>query len=167
MSFSGAVGEGGHHVASALSHCPAVLLGRALEPALGSVRVEREHLFQVLEHVVKESPSEALAMDLSPVPVHGLLVGLEVAVKVSLLVGLMLGVKVVLVVLVVVVAEVFENVIKVKRLEVLSEVIVASVTTPSSSSVTVPWRWAMAKLVILLSPLVIRQRLIGWKKTYF
>lgn len=160
MSFSGAVGEGGHHVASALSHCPAVLLRRALEPALGSVRVEREHLFQVLEHVVKESPTEALAMDLSPVPVHGLLVGLEVAVKVPLLVGLMLGVKVVLVVLLVVVvvlAEVFENVIKVKGLEVLSEVIVASVaTTTSSSPVTVPWRWAMAKLVILLSPLVIR-----------
>lgn len=156
MSFSGAVGEGGHHVASALSHCPAVLLCRALEPALGSVRVEREHLFQVLEHVVKESTTEALPMDLSPVPVHGLLVGLEVAVKVSLLVSLILGVKVVLVV-VLVVAEVFENVIKVKGLEVLSEVIVASVTTTSSSSssVTVPWRWAMAKLVILLSPLVI------------
>lgn len=157
MSFSGAVGEGGHHVASALSHCPAVLLRRALEPALGSVRVEREHLFQVLEHVIEESPTEALPMDLSPVPVHGLLVGLEVAVKVSLLVGLILGVKVVLVVLVVV-AEVFENVIKVKGLEVLSEVIVASVTTTttsSSSSVGVPWRWAMAKLVILLSPLVI------------
>lgn len=161
MSFSGAVGEGGHHVASALSHCPAVLLRRALEPALGSVRVEREHLFQVLEHVVKESPTEALTMDLSPVPVHGLLVGLEVAVKVPLLVGLILGVKVVLVVLLVVVvvlAKVFENVIKVKGLEVLSEVIVASVatTTSSSSPVTVPWRWAMAKLVILLSPLVIR-----------
>lgn len=152
MSFSGAVGEGGHHVASALSHCPAVLLRRALEPALRSVRVEREHLFQVLEHVVKESTTEALPMDLSPVPVHGLLVGLEVAVKVSLVVGLILGVKVVLVVLV---AEVFENVIKVKGLEVLSEVIVGSVST-TSSSVTVPWRWAVAKLVVLLSPLVIR-----------
>lgn len=155
MSFSGAVGEGGHHVASTLSHCPAVLLRRALEPALGSVRVEREHLFQVLEHVIKESPTEALPMDLSPVPVHGFLVGLEVAIKVSLLVGLILGVKVLVVVVVVV--EVFEHVIKVKGLEVLSKVIVASVTTTCSSSlVTVPWRWAMAKLVILLSPLVIR-----------
>lgn len=152
--FSGAVGEGGHHVASALSHCPAVLLRRALEPALGSVRVEREHLFQVLEHVVEESTAEALPVELSPVPVHGLLVGLEVTVKVSLLVSLILGVKAVLVVLLV--AKVFENVIKVKGLEVLSEVIVAAASAISSSSVAIPWRWAMAKLVILLSPLVVR-----------
>lgn len=152
MVFSGAVGEGGNHVASALSHCPAVLLRRALEPALGSVRVEREHLFQVLKHVVKESTAEALPVELSPVPVHGLLVGLEVTVKVSLLVSLILGVKAVLVVLLV--AKVFENVIKVKGLKVLSEVIVAA-TSAASSSVAISWRWAMAKLVILLSPLVV------------
>lgn len=127
MLFSGAVGEGGNHVASALSHCPAVLLRRALESALGSVRVEREHLFQVLKHVVKESGAKAPLMELPPVPVHGLLVGLEVAVKVSLLVGLMLGVKVMLVALLVAeMVEFFEDVIKVEGLEVLFEVIVAA-----------------------------------------
>lgn len=113
------------------------------------MRVERKHLFQVLKHVVKKSATKATLMELPPVSVHGLLVGLEVAVKVSLLVGLILGVKVVLVPLLVV--KVFEDVIKVKRLRVVSEVIVVIAT----SSVALSWRWPMAKLVILPSPLVI------------
>lgn len=87
--------------------------------------VEGEHLFQVLKHVIKAT--EAPLMELPPVSIHGLLVGLKVAVKVSLLVSLFLGVKVVLVLLLVAkMVELFENVIKVKGLEVLSEVIVAA-----------------------------------------
>lgn len=92
-------------------------------------------------------------MELPPVPIHGLLVGLEVAVKVPLLVGLILGVKVVVVALLVTeMVEVFENVIKVKGLEVFFEVIVVI----AASLVALSWRLAMAKLVILPSPLVIR-----------
>lgn len=86
--------------------------------------VEGEHLFQVLKHVIKAT--EVPLMELPPVSIHGLLVGLKVAVKVSLLVSLFLGVKVVLVVLLVAeMVELFENVIKVKGLKVISEVIVA------------------------------------------
>lgn len=115
--------------------------------------VEREHLFQVLKHVIKKSATEAPLMELPPVSIHGLLVGLEVAVKVSLLVGLILGVKVVLVALLVAeMVKVFENVIKVKGLEVLFEVIVIV----AASSLALSWRWAMANLVILPSPLVVR-----------
>lgn len=115
--------------------------------------VEREHLFQVLKHVIKKSATEVFLMELPPVSIHGLLVGLEVAVKVSLLVALILGVKVMLVALLVAeMVEVFESVIKVKGVKVLSEVIVVV----AASSVALSWQWAMAKLVILPSPLVIR-----------
>lgn len=156
MFISGAVSEGGHHVPSALSHCPALLLYRALESALrsGTVRAEGEHLLQVLKHVIEESISEGPLLKLPPVSVHSFLMGVEVAVKVSLLASLILGVEVVLVSLLVVkIVKVFENVIKVevKGLVVLSEVIFAS----SSSSVALPWQRAMAILVILASPLVI------------
>lgn len=123
--LSGAVGEGGHHVPPSLSHCPAVLLPGAVKPALspGTVRVKGEHLLQVLEHVVEEPSAEAALLELTPVAVRGLPVGLEVALKVSLLVGLVVGVKVVLVSLTKVV---FENVVKVERLVVLVEVVVVS-----------------------------------------
>lgn len=138
---SGAVGEGGHHVAPALGHCPAVLLGRTLEPVLspGAVRVEREHLLQVLEHVVKESVAETPLLKLPPVSVHGLLVGLEVAVKVSLLVALILGVEVVLVPLLVLakVVKVFEDVVEVEGLVVMSEVVRAP-SFASTSSMALP-----------------------------
>lgn len=158
MFISGAVSEGGHHVPSALSHCPAVLLYRALESTLrsGTVRAEGEHLLQVLKHVIKESISEGPLLKLPPVSVHSFLMGMEVAVKVSLLASLILGVEVVLVSLLVVkIVKVLENVIKVevKGLVVLSEVICAS--SSSSSSVALPWQRAMAILVILPSPLVI------------
>ncbi len=71
--------------------------------------------------------------------VHSLLMGLKVVVKVSLLVSLILGVgvKVVLVFLLMTkMVKVFEDVIKVKGLKVLFEVVVASLS--SSSSVALP-----------------------------
>lgn len=137
LLVSGAVSEGGHHVPSTLGHCPAVLLSRALESALspGTVRVEGEHLLQVVKHVIKESAAEGPLLKLPPVSVHSLLMGLESAVKVSLLVALILevGVKVALVPLVLAkMVELFEDVIEVevKGLVVLFKVIIA----PSSSS---------------------------------
>lgn len=139
VRVSGAVSEGGHHVPPALGHCPAVLppCSRALKPALSPrvVHVKGEHLLQVLKHVIKESSSEAPLLSLPPLPVHSLLVGLEVAVKMSLLVGLVLGVKVVLVwLLVAEEVKVFEDVVKVERLEVLVEVVVST----TCSSVALP-----------------------------
>lgn len=115
-----------------------MLLPRALESTVspGAVRVKGEHLLQVLKHVIKESSAEAPLLKLSLLSVHGLPVGLEVAVEVSLLVvlvALVLGVEVVLV-LVTKSVKIFENVIKVEGLVVLVEVVVAS-----SSSVAVPW----------------------------
>ncbi len=144
---SGAVSEGGHHVPPTLGHCPAVLLPRALESALspGAVRVEGEHLLQVLKHVIKESSAEAPLLELPPLPVHSLPVGLEVAVKVSLLVGLVLGVRVKVLVVSLLLTErvrVFEHVIKVEveGMVVLVEVVVASSSSSSSSSsVALPW----------------------------
>lgn len=143
---SGAVSEGGHHVAPALCHCPAVLLGRAPEPGLapGAVRVEGEHLLQVLKHVIEESSAVAAEAALLKVPlvsVHGLLVGLEVAVKVSLVAALVVGVEVVLVPLLLLLL-LPEEVVKVERLVVLSEVVMASSSssaTTTSSSVVLPW----------------------------
>lgn len=138
---SGAVGEGGHHVAPALCHCPAVLLGRSPEPGLasGAVCVEGEHLLQVLKHVVKESfatAAEAALLKVPLVSVHGLLVGLEVAVKVSLVAALVLGVEVVLVPLLLLpeVVGLFEEVVKVERLVVLSEVVMASSSFSATTS---------------------------------
>lgn len=132
-SASGAVGKGGHHVPTALSHRPAVLLGRALKRALspGSVRVKGEHLLQVLKHVVKEPLAEAPLLKASPVAVHGVPVGLEVAVEVSLLVGLALGVEVMLMLIERV--GLFEEVVEVEGLEVLPEVVLAP---PSSVAPT-------------------------------
>lgn len=159
---SGAVSEGGHHVAPALCHCPAVLLGRALEPRLapGAVCVEGEHLLQVLKHVVKESAvaaaaAEAALLKVPLVPVHGLLVGLEVAVKVSLVAALVVGVEVVLVPLLPEVVGIFEEVVKVERLIVLSEVVMSSSSSCSSSAVVLTWRRAVAKPVVLPPPLVV------------
>lgn len=100
------------------------------------MRVKGEHLLQVLKHVIKESPAEAPLLKLPLVSVHGLLMGLEVAVKVSLLVALILGVKVVVMLLLLAkMVKVFEDVIKVevKGLVVLLEVIV------TSSSLALPW----------------------------
>lgn len=118
-----------------------MLLGRTLEPVLspGALRVEREHLLQVLEHVVKESAAETPLLKVPPVSVHGLLVGLEVAVKVSLLVALILGVEVVLVPLLVLakVVKVFEDVVEVEGLVVLSEVVRAP-SSASTSSMALP-----------------------------
>lgn len=115
-----------------------MLLCRALESAVcpGAVRVEGEHFLQVLKHVIKHSTSsEGALLKLPPLPVHVLLLGLEVAVKVSLLVGLMMGVKVVLMSLMLTeVVKVFEKVIKVEGLEVLLKVIVSA-----SVSVALPW----------------------------
>lgn len=164
LLVSGAVGEGGHHVAPALGHRPAVLLpSRALELSVspGAVRLKGEHLLQVLKHVVEDSSAEAPLLELPLLSVHSLPVGLEVAVKVSLLVGLIVGVclgvgvgvEVVLVVLLTKSVIVFENVIKVEGLVVLVEVVVA--TSSCSSSVALTWRRAMAKLVVLSPPLVI------------
>lgn len=155
--ISGAVGEGGHHVAPTLGHCPAVLLHRALEPALGPgpVRIKGEHLLQVLKHVIKESPAEAPLLKLPPLPVHGLAVSLEVAVEVPLLVGLSLGVgvKVVLLVpLLTKMVEVFEDVVEVEGLVVLVEVVCAS---PSGPSVALPRRRPVSKLVIVPPPFVV------------
>lgn len=118
-----------------------MLLCRALESAVcpGAVRVEGEHFLQVLKHVIKHSTtsSKGALLKLPPLPVHVLLLGLEVAVKVSLLVGLMMGVKVVLMPLMLTeVVKVFEKVIKVEGLEVLFKVIVS---TASSASVALPW----------------------------
>lgn len=166
---SGAVGEGGHHVASALSHCPAVLLGRAPEPRLapGAVCVEGEHLLQVLKHVVKEAAAaEAALLKVPLVSVHGLLVGLEVAVKVSLVAALVVGVEVVLVPLLPKVVGVFEEVVKVERLIVLSEVVMSSSSaTAATSAVVLPWRRAVAKPVVVPPFLVVRQRLISWGRS--
>lgn len=124
---SGAVGEGGHHVPSALGHCPAVLLCGSLEAptAPGAVRVEGEHLLQVLKHVVEQSATEALLLELPPLPAGGLAVGLEVALKVPPLVGLMVGVVVVVLVLLLT-ERVSEEVVEVEGLEVLVEVVVGA-----------------------------------------
>lgn len=98
-----------------------MLLPRALEPALspGVVRVEGKHLLQVLKHVVKESATKAALLKLPPLSVHGLPVGLEVAVEVSLLLGVGVGVEVVLVPLMLLlvateVVVVFKEVVKVE-----------------------------------------------------
>lgn len=163
---SGAVGEGGHHVASALRHCPAVLLGRGAEPRLapGAVCVEGEHLLQVLKHVVKESAAaaaaaEAALLEVPLVSVHGLLVGLEVAVKVSLVAALVVGVEVVLVPLLLPeVVGLFEEVVEVERLIVLSEVVMLSpsaAAAATTSTVVRPWRRAVAKPVVLPPFLVV------------
>lgn len=156
LLVSGAVSEGGHHVPPTLGHCPAVLLSRALESAVspGTVCVEGEHLLQVLKHVIKDSSTEAALLKLSPLSVHSLPMGLEVAVKVPLLVGVTLGmgVKVVLVSLLLTKGlVVFEDVIEVEveGLVVLVEVVVAA------SSTALPWRRAVAKLVVLPPPLII------------
>lgn len=135
LSVSGAVSEGGHHVPSTLGHCPAVLLCRALESAVspGAVRAKGEHLLQVLKHIIKESSTKGPLLKLSSLPVHSLLVDLEVGVKVCLLVGLMLGVGVKVVLLSKKVI-VFEDVIKVEGLEVLVEVVVTT-----SSTMALPW----------------------------
>lgn len=53
-----------------------------------------EGLLHVVKHVIKQSIPEASLLKLSSVPVHGLLVGLEGAVKMSLLMGLVLRVSV-------------------------------------------------------------------------
>lgn len=174
---SGAVGEGGHHVASALRHCPAVLLGRAPEPGLapGAVCVEGEHLLQVLKHVVKESAvsaaiAEGALLEVPLVPVHGLLVGLEVAVKVPLVAPLLAGVEVVLVpLLLLLLAKVVgfsKEVVKVERLIVLPEVVMSASSCASSScsssAVVLLWRRAVAKPVVLPPPLVVRKRLVSW-----
>lgn len=142
LLVSGAVGEGGHHVAPSLGHCPAVLLPRALKSAVspGTVRIEGEHLLQVLEHVIEQSSPEGPLLKLSPLPVHGLPVSLEVAVRVSLLVGFTVGVEVVLVSLLLTKrVKVFEEVIKVEGLEVLVEVVVGTASSSCSSSMALPW----------------------------
>lgn len=95
------------------------------------MRVEGEHLLQVLKHVIKESSTEAPLLKLPLVSVHSLLMRLEVAVKVSLLVALILGVGVgvkVVMVLLLLAKVVIEDVIKVevKGLVVLFEVVIAS-----------------------------------------
>lgn len=120
-----------------------MLLSHALESALspGTVRGKGEHFLQVLKHVIKESSADTPLLELSPMSVHSLPVGLEVAVKVSLLVGLVLGVgvKVVLVSLLLTESlKVFEHVIKVEveRLVVLVKVVVAA---SSSSPMALPW----------------------------
>lgn len=114
-----------------------MLLRRALKSALGpgSVGVEGEHFLQVLEHVVEHSSAEAPLLEASPLPVHRLLVSLEVAVKVSLLVRLMMRVEVVLVLLTKRV-KVFEDVIEieVEGLVVLPEVVVVAAAASSTSS---------------------------------
>lgn len=138
---SGAVGEGGHHVPSTLSHRPAVLLRRALKPALspGGVRVEGEHLLQVFEHVVKHPVAEAPRLKAPAVAVHGLAVRLEVAVEVAFLVGLVLGVEVVLMLLLLIErVVVFEEVVEVEveGLEVLPEVVVVFALSSSCVALT-------------------------------
>lgn len=93
------------------------------------MRVEGEHLLQVLKHVIKESSTEAPLLKLPLVSVHSLLMRLEVAVKVSLLVALILGVGVKVVMVLLLLAKVvIEEVIKVevKGLVVLFEVVFAS-----------------------------------------
>lgn len=93
------------------------------------MRVEGEHLLQVLKHVIKESSTEAPLLKLPLVSVHSLLMRLEVAVKVSLLVALILGVGVKVVMVLLLLAKVIiEDVIKVevKGLVVLFEVVIAS-----------------------------------------
>lgn len=133
-----------------------MLLGRALKPALspGGVPVKGEHLLQVLEHVVEKSESGVL--EDAALLVHGLSVGLEVAVEVSLLVRLVVGVEVVLVSLLAERVEVFEDVVEVEGLVVLLEVVAAA---PFSSGAVRRGR-AVAELVVLSSPLVIRERLV-------
>lgn len=136
-----------------------MLLPRALESALssGTVRIKGEHLFQVLKHVVKQSSTERPLLKLSPLPVHGLPVSLEMAVRVSLLVGMTVGVEVVLVLVLLLLTKwviVFEKVIEVEGLEVLVEVVVETASS-SSSSMALPWRRAMASLVIFSPPLII------------
>lgn len=120
-----------------------MLLPRAVESAVspGAVRVKGEHLLQVLKHVVKESAPEAPLLELSPLSIHSVPMGLEVAVKVSLLVGLGVGVGVgvKVVVLLSKSVKVFENVIKVEGLVVLVEVVVPSSSSSSSCSVALPW----------------------------
>ena len=153
---------------------------RPLEAAPGAVRVEREHLLQVLKHVVKDPPSSCSCsccsspssakgplLKLSLVCVDSLLVGLEVSVKVSLVVGLGVGVLVVVTVVVVVVllvvvvvrlselVKVFEKVVKVKGLKVLVEVGVVARAGPGAVGALTP------QLVVLPPPLDIRQRLVG------
>lgn len=135
-----------------------MLLRRALKPAVspGGVPVEGEHLLQVLEHVVEDPAPEAGVLKHPPLLVHGLSVGLEVAVEVSFLVRLVVGVEVVLVSLLAEGVKVFENVIEVEGLVVLFEVIVAA----SFSSWAVCRGRAVAELIVLSSSLVIRKRFI-------
>lgn len=140
------VSEGGHHVPSALGHCPAVLLPRVLEFVLSPcVRVEGEHLLQVLKHIVEDAAAAATErslLKLSPVSVHGLAVGLGMSFKVSLVMSLMVcevrvGVKVVLLLMLAKMVKVFQNVIKVeiKGLKVLAEVVVATTTCVAAACV--------------------------------
>lgn len=139
------VSEGGHHVPSALGHCPAVLLPRVLEFVLSPcVRVEGEHLLQVLKHIVEDAAAatERSLLKLSPVSVHGLAVGLGMSFKVSLVMSLMVcevrvGVKVVLLLMLAKMVKVFQNVIKVeiKGLKVLAEVVVATTTCVAAACV--------------------------------
>lgn len=140
------VSEGGHHVPSALGHCPAVLLPCVLEFVLSPcVRVEGEHLLQVLKHIVEDAAAAATErslLKLSPVSVHGLAVGLGMSFKVSLVMSLMVcevrvGVKVVLLLMLAKMVKVFQNVIKVeiKGLKVLAEVVVATTTCVAAACV--------------------------------
>lgn len=113
-------------------------LGFALSP--GGVCIERKHLLHVLEHVVEQAAAEGALLELSLVPVHGLLVGLEVAVKVCLLMGLGAGLGVGMVVVMVTGRlKVFEYVVEVEveGLEVLVEVVAPSHATGTAATSSV------------------------------
>lgn len=105
--------------------------------------VKREHLLHVLKHVIKEFSTKG-ALEVSLVPVLGLLMGLEVAVEGPLVMGMM-GVLVMTEQV-----RVSEQIIKVE-VKVLVEVL----STPPTSCAWLTRGGAMSKLVILQSPLIV------------
>lgn len=102
--------------------------------------VKREHLLHVLKHVIKEFSTKG-ALEVSLVPVLGLLMGLEVAVEGPLVMGVLVMTEQV---------RVSEQVIKVE-VKVLVEVL----STPPTSCAWLTRGGAMSKLVILQSPLIV------------
>lgn len=89
--LSGTVSVRRDHVSSALCDSPAVLAG-SMEPILSLYRVpiggikatERKHLLHVFKHVIKQSASKRKVLEMMPLPTGGILMGLEMLLKMLL-----------------------------------------------------------------------------------
>ena len=118
--------------------------------------VEGEHLLQVIKHVIKQSFTSKATLEWPLVSaLGGLLVGMELTLKVPLVVGVL----VVVVLLLLLLAErvkVCKHVVEVEAEGLVVEVLASpSFSSSSSSSCSLPIRWPMANLVILPPPLII------------